>query len=348
MLRRVTLLAATTLLLCETASGEVRATVGVPIPRPNAPQNFTLYVTGDDAGNSVAVTQDGVDHLVTSETDMVTAEEGCESIDAQTARCYSNLVQVTGQGGDDDLAATTTEEATLQGGPGRDVLTGGPGNESFDADAFDDISGGPGIDRVVYLGGEPISVDLEASDPLDGIEAVTTGSGDDVLLGTDGDDELNGGSGGHDRLVGRGGADHLFPGDRDLVRAGPGQDMVYRGRPLMHGDIDCGHGGDTLVARVVDFLVHGCESVAPGLATVDVSPAWRAQPHVVVTCSFLLDDPCEARLRLLGRRVKADGLQPGEPHWVRLPRRLPRSGFGLAATIRSGGVTVRGHWRLAA
>jgi Ca2+-binding RTX toxin-like protein len=85
----------------------------------------------------------------------------------------------TGAGNDTvTLGRTVPVPATIRGGEGDDVLTGGTGN--------DKLIGGPGDDELNGRGG------------------------DDLLIGGSGDDELNGGPG-EDRLVGGSGHNVLRP-----------------------------------------------------------------------------------------------------------------------------------------
>ena len=93
---------------------------------------------------------------------------------------------------------------------GDDVLIGGEG--------IDRLFGGDGNDTVLYETDEDLTIDLnsewqlgndgtsEGIDKLIDIENVTTGSGDDTLIGNDGANVLTGGDG-DDTLTGGDGAD---------------------------------------------------------------------------------------------------------------------------------------------
>lgn len=141
---------------------------------------------------------------------------------------------VNGGEGDDRLIGTGDGQY-FKGGPGADLIAGGPGYDSVDYS-----------DRV-----EPVVVDLDGSaddgqagegdNVTPAIEAVETGSGDDVLIGASADNPLDGGPGA-DRIVGGGGRDDLNggPGD-DFVDGGAGTDFLY-------GDsVDEGAGRDELL-----------------------------------------------------------------------------------------------------
>ena len=108
---------------------------------------------------------------------------------------------------------------------GDDVLIGGEG--------IDRLFGGDGNDTVLYETDEDLVIDLnsewqlgngetsEGIDKLIDIENVTTGSGEDVLIGTDGSNILTGGDG-DDTLTGGDGAD-VF---RFYSSEGPSTDVI--------------------------------------------------------------------------------------------------------------------------
>ncbi len=184
---------------------------------------------------------------------------GNETIDAGHG---DNLVD--GGGGDDTITAGMGHDV-LRGGAGDDVLQGGDGNNDLDGGAGNDIlsagtgddlfSGGDGIDTVL-LSGADVTVDLRLTvaqatglglDRFVGIENVTSGGGNDVLVGSDldnvlkgaaGDDTLEGGQG-HDRLDGGSGIDTARFGGP----VGATVSLLLQGRPQDTG----GYGIDTLV-----------------------------------------------------------------------------------------------------
>jgi Ca2+-binding RTX toxin-like protein len=73
---------------------------------------------------------------------------------------------------------------------------------------------------------------------------VLTGTGDDMLFGTDRDDRLKG-RGGDDEIEGGAGNDEIFPGEGDdEVDAGTGNDLIYARDTDGVDYIDCGGGFD--------------------------------------------------------------------------------------------------------
>lgn len=149
-------------------------------------------------------------------------------------RLFSIENAIGGRGA--DVITGTAGRNLLNGGAGNDLLSGGRGNDILRGGAGGDrLSGGAGVDTALYTGSADLRINLavttaqstgQGRDRLQGIENVTTGSGDDVLrgnaganrlIGGAGDDRLNG-AGGNDVLVGGGGADRfVFTGGRDVV-----------------------------------------------------------------------------------------------------------------------------------
>lgn len=162
-------------------------------------------------------------------------------------------------GDGDDSASVVLFRASIDGGPGDDVLTSGRGIR-------DSVRGGPGDDVLTDLGGRQdalyydertgdLDLDLVAgsggeageSDTVTGFEQVYAGSGDDSIVagagvgiaGGAGDDELAVESGaleggaGDDELHGGTGTTYLDGGPgADLLDGGGGDDSVtYFGRP---------------------------------------------------------------------------------------------------------------------
>ena len=168
---------------------------------------------------------------------------------------------ITGGRGPDDLYGGAGNDS-LTGGAGLDRLYGGDGNDIL-VDAWNGafFDGGRGID-LLDLSAETASIGVAmgnnifltvhgydangfpvttTSDPdnnllgrVIGIENVTTGSGDDFILGTNGANVLDGGGGndvfngqgGNDTIFGRAGTDNIY-GQRgtDSLWGGSGNDL---------------------------------------------------------------------------------------------------------------------------
>lgn len=182
----------------------------------------------------------------------------------------------------------------LDGGPGPDELHGEDGADTLvdgDADgavADDLLDGGPGHDRLSYLARKgPVAVDLGSgvggaqgeADRIESIEDLTTGTGDDLLVGGEAADILDGHSG-DDVLRGGGGADALYANQgADRLAGGAGDDVLWpsessdsrwhAGSPRDHprdqpDRISCGTGTDRVTYTMpLDLLLVGCEEGTP-------------------------------------------------------------------------------------
>jgi Ca2+-binding RTX toxin-like protein len=141
----------------------------------------------------------------------------------------------------------------IAGGPGDDSLTGGGGDDTFDLgagpDGADIVSGGPGIDLADYsarAGRVAVSIDDLPNDGFPGVELfapegdtvratverITTGAGNDTIVGSGLENRLLGGDG-EDDISGGSGPDHIDGGaGDDLLRGNQGGDTITGGADL--------------------------------------------------------------------------------------------------------------------
>lgn len=183
--------------------------------------------------------------------------------------------KIDGGDGNDTIFGGSGND-TLTGGGGNDTIGGGDGNDSFIegiGSGDDSYIGGSGIDRVDYSAvTSAMIVDLNAAivdgvtigtatsaesgtDFFQGIDAVTGGSGNDVLNGSESGETLRGG-GGNDVLIGNGGDDNLGGGDgNDTLTGGDGDDVLSgdSGDDTLFG----GDGDDILSAASGDDTIFG-------------------------------------------------------------------------------------------
>jgi Ca2+-binding RTX toxin-like protein len=164
-----------------------------------------------------------------------------------------------------DWLSTGATADTAHPGPGADHLSTGDGDDRVVAaepapDGPDYLDLGPGVDRAEYQPAlAPIAVSLdgiandggpgEGDNVLDA-EFVQTGSGDDLLVGSDREvrEELAGGPGadtinglaGDDAI--HGGFEPFNPADDDLIVGGPGDDDIFAGSG--EDDVTAGAGDD--------------------------------------------------------------------------------------------------------
>ncbi|QYK41758.1 MAG: hypothetical protein KF887_01020 [Paracoccaceae bacterium] len=173
-----------------------------------------------------------------------------------TVGSASNAFRMVGAAGDDLMAGEAGDDL-LSGGGGDDTLEGGDGNDTLiGGQGNDELFGGAGFDRALFQGAADTTVDLRITaaqdtghglDLLRGIEAVTTGDGNDRVTGSGIANEIRTGAG-NDAAYGGNGDDTLFgEGGDDLLRGGNGADMLLGGAgdDTLRGD----GGADTLVGE---------------------------------------------------------------------------------------------------
>jgi Ca2+-binding RTX toxin-like protein len=213
---------------------------------------------------------------------------------------HSDVENLQSGGGDDTLTGTN-DRNRMWGGGGSDTLNGDGGNdflygggtaglsgdvlngqdgddrlygEEWSADTF---SGGAGWDFVPFERGEDVRVSLnnQPDDGVDGeldnvmsdVEEVTTGWGDDVVVGSNAGNEFTTGLG-NDTVSGGGGNDGLVGGaGRDVLNGGNGIDSLEGqegGDTLVSQDsardyVDCGGALDSLDRDATDRVGANCE-----------------------------------------------------------------------------------------
>ena len=182
----------------------------------------------------------------------------------------TEVLSLSGGGGNDVLTGGLANDI-INGGDGNDELNGGAGDDIIIAGTgLDRITGGDGIDTVVLESnaGDTVSVNLSRTWNYSGdgwnyiaeVENVTTGGGNDTLIGGDdldvanvfdvgaGDDWVYAG-GGDDVLIGGEGNDQLRGGDgNDTVVFESGDDLsVNLNTEWQAGNRDTSEGTDRLV-----------------------------------------------------------------------------------------------------
>lgn len=169
-----------------------------------------------------------------------------------------------GRDGNDTLEGGSGDDSLIDG-PGDDTVTGGVGNDSWTAGAGrDSFVGGDGSDSVDYRA-RTAAVTVTLDDrPDDGeagegdnvgadVEDVSTGSGDDRILGGPNPNGF--------RLHGGPGNDTITGGPQeDRVEGEEGDDTIDT-RDGRYDSVDCGPGNDTLLADPGDDA-RNCE-IAP-------------------------------------------------------------------------------------
>ncbi len=195
-------------------------------------------------------------------------EDGADSIDGAGNTDADLLLFVQGGDGKDTLTGGVGDD-TLEGGNNADTMDGGAGDDMLrggDSDPFtaitdaDSLVGGTGDDTLLGEGGADTMDGGAGRDLMNGGEGADTiegGADEDTLLGGDGADSL-GGSGGDDVMDGGDSNDTLFGGaDNDNMQGGAGKDTLAgdAGDDTLFGNA----GSDSLVGGSENDLIRGQE-----------------------------------------------------------------------------------------
>jgi Ca2+-binding RTX toxin-like protein len=203
------------------------------------------------------------------------------------------LVPVHGGNGNDRLFAYPTQQSTLFGEDGNDILVAGSGADS--------MNGGAGTDLVYYTRlAAPVIVDLAtpsnstgdaANDTYSSIEGFVLSSQADTFVGSASNDLAKGGNG-DDNLSGGAGADTLSgEGNNDIINGGDGNDVINGGTGS--DTIDAGAGRDTIVATAGNDSIDGgidkdlldCRTLTAAI-TIDLSSPTFNHPNGLDTITL--------------------------------------------------------------
>lgn len=177
-----------------------------------------------------------------------------------------------------DVSAGGAGNDIVAGGSGDDLLIGGglddgakldlvQANESATDDGSDTLFGGAGTDTLLGGGWDDSVVDNGSYDDGEavtdgtGSDVIWAGSGDDIIIAAAGDDVLGGGSG--DDTINGGGGNDLFyggqdagdTGTNDVLNGGDGNDVIFGGAG--NDALDGGSGADDLFGGGGDDTVGG-------------------------------------------------------------------------------------------
>ncbi|WP_188113325.1 calcium-binding protein [Nocardioides humilatus] len=193
----------------------------------------TIVGSGDIDGTA------GADVIVgSSGDDMIDAFGGADLICSGDGDDY-----IVSGAGNDYIEAGDGEDDIVDG-PGMDASYGGADDDVLtqgsSGDIGDTLDGGPGHDGISYASRtSDVTIDLGDGLPNDGyagehdqvfgIEAVSTGPGDDTIVGSSGDDGVSAGAGDNTVTTGAG-DDHVTTLDGDnVIDTGAGDDSVFPG-----------------------------------------------------------------------------------------------------------------------
>ena len=188
---------------------------------------------------------------------------------------FGNDLLIGSNGNDTLLGSFGNDE--LRGLDGDDVLDGGGGNDTLKGGAGDDsLFGGAGNDKAVFSTSSDVTVNLAlfvgvasssglGDDTLSSIENVTTGNGNDLIVGSDVANIIRAGMG-NDSIYAEAGADTLYgDGGADELGGGEGDDILYggAGADYLNGEagqdiVDGGGGADVILGGGgIDLLIGG-------------------------------------------------------------------------------------------
>jgi uncharacterized repeat protein (TIGR01451 family) len=176
-----------------------------------------------------------------------------------------HIVVFAGSGNDTVVInPTLSQQATLFGEGGNDVLHGARGDDGLDGGSGNDklfgfhgndvLCGGSGNDFLFGQNGDDLAGGEDGRDQIfgdNGNDRLVGGNGNDLLFGGAGNDELFG-QAGNDQLFGGPGNDILSGGDgNDKLFGGPGNDLLIggNGSDQLFGE----SGNDILVGGSTDF-----------------------------------------------------------------------------------------------
>ncbi len=226
-----------------------------------------------------------------------------------------------------------TGAKTIVGGPGTQSLDGGLDADSIDGGDGDDfledgggrdpdvptggsdvLTGGAGEDATDYFrsNATPVSVTADgiANDGQAGendnvvVEDVSTGAGNDVIVGDDSANILEGGAG-DDQISGLGGNDQLFGeflDNRGVVARGI---VATAGNDTLNGgagrdDFDCGRGFDLALRDPTDVVAPNCDRIGAEVVgdSAVISGKKKNKLAIQVSCPETEGAPCSGKLKL--------------------------------------------------
>ena len=205
-----------------------------------------------DAGDDVSSGGDGNDQLY--------AGAGDTGNDVAIGGAGNDVVG--GAGGNDLIVGGGADEGSVlqllltsgnSSDDGSDTLYGGDGNDTLLGGGWDD---GAAVDNGFYNTGEAVTTGT-------GDDVIWAGSGDDLVIGAAGDDVQGGGTG-DDTIMAGGGADTIYggagdgadTGSNDVIHGEAGADLIFAGGG--NDSIDGGTGDDELFSGAgADTVVGG-------------------------------------------------------------------------------------------
>lgn len=230
---------------------------------PGTPPDIATQASVTQVGNQVIIDAGAGNDRINVTNDPTTGGVTVEVNGARrtfTGTDANNLVIRAGDGNDRiAVDSNVTVNLTLEGGDGRDRITGGGGNDTIRGGAGNDtITGGTGNDRLYGGIGDGNFSAQDGDDTIrggDGDDTIEAGAGNDRVYGEAGRDYING-STGNDRLRGGDGDDVVYGGDgEDTIQGNAGNDYLEGSGG--NDNIRGGDGDDVLSGGIGDDTLSG-------------------------------------------------------------------------------------------
>ncbi len=266
-----------------------------------------LHQSGDLTINRErTIVQDGRDQYVSSDQLVLTTGAGNDKISVKNNTDGSLAVQVNGQSYQLEMASG--QLLTLRTGAGNDVV-----DVASDVKVNLIVDAGDGDDTITTGAGDDIVLGGDGNDTIKtgaGSDYIEAGNGNDIVDGGAANDVIYGGDG-NDTLSGGAGNDYIEGGNgNDVLKGGAGQDMLSGG----NGDdrIESGSGNDRVyTGEGKDTVVNASgKDVVYAQQGIDTFSAAKGASNQVVNVD-LTGSPGGKGLRIEGspafvQRVQAD------------------------------------------
>jgi hypothetical protein len=274
--------------------------------------------------NSLTVSTDGEEVLVTDSAAPLKAIKPCVAETANRARCpiiaegrraggIQYFYAFLGDGDDeaDFSAYTTAGGALVEGYGGHDAIIGTPnGDDLLGGSGRDRIDGGEGNDAIEGEGW--VFEENEEPNAKAVADVIDGGPGNDDITGENdyNPQKINGGDGGDTLIGGAGNDEVLGEWQPKVLKGGAGDDLlrVTGGRASSVSRIVCGAGDDRAAEFPVDRLTRDCERAWAGSLLLTTAPTTFDPSTGKISFRVECDDSrgCEGKLTLrAGREVAA-------------------------------------------
>ncbi len=253
--------------------------------------NDTIEITNVEGDDITIFAGVGNDQIIITDIagDTISIDSGTGNDNIQIKNISGSNITINGGDGNDNIEAGNISANDV-------TIKAGLGNDDVEISSFSGtnlvIDGGEGSDTFVYSGSSRVELTLNDYGNISGItnatitnfEDITSGSGNDVLVGNDFANELRSG-GGADNVKGGGGNDTIrAAAGNDFINGGDGDDIIFGGTG--NDNITGGAGADTYKWSASDVLVSANDTIAvDSLDALDLSEFKALGFEITVTAS---------------------------------------------------------------